>query len=361
MALTRIRTSIRHLVLAVLATGATGLTVVAVAAPASGVPARPSLPAAPTPTIASVTDQLTTIGRQQEALTEKYNLAQTDVATKQKQAVAAQTAATTAARDYAISREQFRELVTAQYEGANYSAAGVLLTSQNGQNYLEKMSQLGLVATHRGDVVGQLDAAKATADTAQKAAAKAVKDATAVRDSVAAQKSAIEAQKTKFETLLATLTEQQRREYANRNAVPVATARALIAPTTTTGSTPTAPVKAGSAAAQKAVNFALAQVGKPYVFAAAGPDTYDCSGLTMAAWATAGVSLPHNAEAQYGYGTHVSLDALQPGDLVFLYLPIGHVEIYIGNGLAVSAPQEGEDVKVINVASPDNVGATRLT
>jgi len=83
----------------------------------------------------------------------------------------------------------------------------------------------------------------------------------------------------------------------------------------------------------------------------------------MASWAAAGVQLPHNAEAQFAYGTHVSLNALQPGDLIFMYQPIGHVTIYIGKGLMVSAPQSGEDVKVVTVASELDitVGATRLT
>ena len=83
----------------------------------------------------------------------------------------------------------------------------------------------------------------------------------------------------------------------------------------------------------------------------------------MAAWATAGVALPHLASAQYNYGTHVGYSDLRPGDLVFLYSDIHHVEISIGNGLAVSAPQPGENVKIVRVADSltDFYGATRLT
>ncbi|MDP9117295.1 MAG: NlpC/P60 family protein, partial [Actinomycetota bacterium] len=75
-----------------------------------------------------------------------------------------------------------------------------------------------------------------------------------------------------------------------------------------------------------------------------------------------GVSLPHLASSQYGYGTHVSASQLQPGDLIFLYQPIGHVSIYIGNGMVVSAPQPGENVRVVPFAyfAADFVGATRL-
>jgi cell wall-associated NlpC family hydrolase len=118
----------------------------------------------------------------------------------------------------------------------------------------------------------------------------------------------------------------------------------------------------GTAKGRIAVEFALAQVGKPYVFGAAGPDAYDCSGLTMAAWAAAGVSLPHSAADQYNYGTHVPLSDLSPGDLIFMYSPIGHVTIYIGDGMMVSAPTEGENVSVVPVSSfsGDIVGATHL-
>jgi cell wall-associated NlpC family hydrolase len=82
----------------------------------------------------------------------------------------------------------------------------------------------------------------------------------------------------------------------------------------------------------------------------------------MAAWAAAGVNLPHNAAAQYAYGTHVDEADLQPGDLIFMYRPIDHVTIYIGYGLMVSAPEPGDHVKVVTVASEQDiyVGATRL-
>jgi len=112
-----------------------------------------------------------------------------------------------------------------------------------------------------------------------------------------------------------------------------------------------------------AANFALDQIGKPYVFATAGPGTYDCSGLTMASWAAAGVSLPHSSEEQFGYGSPVSVNALRPGDLLFYYgPPPGHVTIYVGMGEMVSAPEPGEDVKLVavNDYSGDFVGARHI-
>lgn len=99
--------------------------------------------------------------------------------------------------------------------------------------------------------------------------------------------------------------------------------------------------------AQVAVQTALAQVGDPYVYGAAGPDAFDCSGLTMYAWAAAGVSIPHASSAQPGAGTPVSFSSLMPGDLIFYYSPISHVGMYIGGGKIVHAPHPGTSVQVV--------------
>lgn len=102
------------------------------------------------------------------------------------------------------------------------------------------------------------------------------------------------------------------------------------------------PVRAGAAAAVRA---AASQIGKPYRWGAAGPDSYDCSGLTMWAWAHAGVSLPHSSRAQYASLQKVPMNALAPGDLVFRGNPIHHVGIYKGGGVVIHAPQSGETVR----------------
>jgi cell wall-associated NlpC family hydrolase len=114
-----------------------------------------------------------------------------------------------------------------------------------------------------------------------------------------------------------------------------------------------------SGRAAVAVHFAMAQTGKPYVYGAAGPSSYDCSGLTMAAWGAAGVGLPHSSSAQYGYGTHISPSQLQPGDLVFYYSPISHVGMYIGNGMIVNAENPSAGIRVAPIYSMPFVGAVR--
>ncbi|HET7414767.1 MAG TPA: C40 family peptidase [Arthrobacter sp.] len=95
-----------------------------------------------------------------------------------------------------------------------------------------------------------------------------------------------------------------------------------------------------------AVKYALAQVGKPYKFGAAGPDAFDCSGLIKAAYATAGVVLPHSTYLMVNMGVEVSPANLAPGDLVFP--EAGHVQMWLGNGKIVEAPTTGIPVRVVN-------------
>ncbi|WP_149551665.1 NlpC/P60 family protein [Streptomyces marokkonensis] len=97
--------------------------------------------------------------------------------------------------------------------------------------------------------------------------------------------------------------------------------------------------------AEKALAFARAQIGKPYVWGATGPGSYDCSGLTQAAWKAAGVTIPRTTYDQVGAGTTVSVSQAQPGDLVFFYDDVTHVGIYVGNGMMIHAPKPGTYVR----------------
>jgi cell wall-associated NlpC family hydrolase len=112
------------------------------------------------------------------------------------------------------------------------------------------------------------------------------------------------------------------------------------------------------------IGFARAQLGAPYRWGGAGPGVWDCSGLVMAAYAAAGVVLPHNAQAQYEMtaGASVALDRLQPGDLVFFgpdLAAIGHVGLYVGGGTMIDAPHAGATVRVESAHWPDLLVATR--
>ena len=131
------------------------------------------------------------------------------------------------------------------------------------------------------------------------------------------------------------------------------------APTTGPTATLAAPVVAPTTAAQVAVDTALAQLGDRYVWAGAGPDVFDCSGLTQYAYGAAGVYLPHSSRMQSEVGVPVSVADLQPGDLLFFYSPVSHVGMYIGNGQMVHAGTSGDVVKVIDLAYMPGLTAAR--
>jgi cell wall-associated NlpC family hydrolase len=121
--------------------------------------------------------------------------------------------------------------------------------------------------------------------------------------------------------------------------------------------TPTAP-ESGRAAV--ALAFAKQQLGDRYVFGGSGPNSWDCSGLTMKAWQAAGVTLPHSAARQFRIGTKISKSDLKPGDLVFFYRGIQHVAIYTGDGMVIHAPHPGARVSYIKMAYMPYMGARRL-
>ena len=329
----------------------------------------PGVQAAPTPTIAGVTAKLHKLARQNEQLAEQYNKAGIDVAAKQKQADRAATAARTARNAYLGSQRQVRLDIIEQYRGGGLETTSALLNSHSSQNYLDQLSTLSLMSTRRVAVTEQLKSQKVAANTAAAQAKALFAEATTNRTALAAARVTLKAQVAEYTKLLSRLNAAQRAKLlaiaqTKIKAVeqaPVTKAQRTAQVKVGTFTTRSAPAPSGGAAA--AVSFALAQIGKPYVFAAAGPGAYDCSGLTMAAWARAGVHLPHFAAAQYGMGHHVSKSQLEPGDLVFFYSGIGHVAMYIGHGMVVHAPHTGDVVRIAPLSQfgGNYIGATRFS
>jgi cell wall-associated NlpC family hydrolase len=169
------------------------------------------------------------------------------------------------------------------------------------------------------------------------------------------------------------LTAEQRRKIAAEEKRAIAAAQTVAEgnqskhSTTTkkhTSSTPRqksndTPAASSGGRGVRALAFARAQLGKPYRFASAGPNSYDCSGLTYAAWKSVGVSLPRSSRSQYGVGSYVSKSNLQLGDLVFFYSPISHVALYAGNGTVIHAPHPGASVEYIKMSYMPYAGAKR--
>jgi cell wall-associated NlpC family hydrolase len=198
-------------------------------------------------------------------------------------------------------------------------------------------------------------AAYATAKAAFEAEQRRLDDALAAQGR---QKNELEARRKKIEGDIARLDDMQRK------AEEAAAARARTRTATTTAAPPATTTQskppAVSGTAGKAVNYAWAQIGKRYQWGTAGPNTFDCSGLTMMAWRAGGVSLPHNAAQQYQKVRHISRSQLAPGDLVF-YNGLGHVGIYIGNNQIIHAPNSRTVVKVSPINNDTPYGYGRPT
>ena len=303
--------------------------------------------------VTSVQKRLGHLALKNTHLVEQYDRAQVAVQRRQKAAKQAEAVAADARSAYRQAHLEFAQFVQAQYESDNFGVAGALLDSSSGSNYLDRLDTLDMVSTHNAQIVSAVSDARDAAASAAAKAERMLTSARKLRDELATQKQKVQTQIRKYQQLLATLNSAQQYAYERATNPAVSAVKLSALPL----------AKAPTAAAETAVKFALAQVGKPYSWGAAGPYSYDCSGLTMASWAHAGVSLPHSAAEQYNYGTHVPLSALLPGDLIFFYQPIGHVTIYIGNGLMVSAPTEGQDVSVVPLSAFNGsiTGATRLS
>ncbi|MGC9536893.1 NlpC/P60 family protein [Streptomyces sp. UG1] len=155
-------------------------------------------------------------------------------------------------------------------------------------------------------------------------------------------------------TLLARLTAEERAEFQQGG-----TDRAARSSTGARDALP-GTVRAPNSRAAEAISYAYAKLGSPYVWGATGPDAFDCSGLTQAAYRAAGISLPRTTYSQIDAGRRVSRSELLPGDLVFFYSSISHVGLYIGNGRMIHAPNPSAPVRVAPLDEMPFAGATRV-
>ena len=127
-----------------------------------------------------------------------------------------------------------------------------------------------------------------------------------------------------------------------------------------TGNYPTINLPTANTVGEQALQAALTRRGDPYVWGAAGPNEFDCSGLVKWAYAQVGINLPHYTVSQWNMGEHISKSQLEPGDLVFFFPTIEHVGIYVGDGLMLDAPQTGQVVQIQPVFWSEYVGAVRI-
>lgn len=283
-----------------------------------------------------------------EVLTEGYNQARVDL--DEQQAAATDAAAQVAEADAQLAalRDQISAVAHTAYTGDGLGSLQAFMTSGSADEFLDRVAMLKSVAGYHDDVLQRVSAARAVAEEARAAAAAATTAAEEQLSQVEGQQADLQTEIEDYKAQYAALTAEQKQRANVAHGGP-----SLEAP-------PAASVVTGSATAQDVIDTALAQVGDPYVWAAAGPDAFDCSGLTQYAFAAAGVALPHSSKVQATMGRPVSRAELQPGDLVYFFNPVSHIGIYIGGGQMVHATTFGEPVSVGSVDMSGYAGARRV-
>jgi len=301
----------------------------------------PSSPAQAEPNIDDVKSRVDTLYHQAEQASERYNDAKLEL--KELRHDMASLKADQRRQDDRLGavQEEVKDSIVRQYEGQSLSAVGQVVVSNDPKAFLSKLSTMSAFDDLQGELFSNYSTELKALDIRREATEKRAAEVAATQKKLADEKATIDHKLAEAKDLLGTLEAKQREALTSRS------------------STTRTPTVAASGNAAAAVDFAMAQVGDAYVYGAAGPDAWDCSGLTMMAWAQAGVALPHSSSAQYSSGPHIAESELMPGDLVFYYQPISHVGMYIGNGMIVNAENPSAGVKVTSLHAMPYVGAVR--
>lgn len=345
--------------------------------------------ASPRPSIAEVQSQLDALTLKADMAIEAYDTVQIELAAAQRRSAAAAAKASQEKERVRALQLQIGALAAAAYRNGGGNEVVSLVTTSDPQTFLDRAGALDQLAKGQSE---QLQAVKVATHRLAAAQAQADKELARQRETaqrLSAEQAAIESAVQEQQALLAGLREDEARalaaaqaaaeEAAARGAAERAAAdraladRRAAAAAESARARPVAAPRASAAyysgpasgRAAVAVQTAYAQLGKPYRWGASGPNSFDCSGLTMYAWGKAGVSLPHSSRAQFSSGQRVSTSSLQPGDLVFYASntsnpnTIHHVGIYIGNGQQIVAPHTGDVVKIQAAFRGDLIGAVR--
>ena len=335
--------------------GAVALIVGLSATSGQAVPGAPS-PSAPT-TSAQAMAQLKAFNERFEKVTEQYNDARILLGKRTAQVKTAQAKATAAAKVVSAYKGRIKQLVTSENRSDPFGTFGAMLSSDSPGDFVSQASIIDVVSKRRAAVLTEASKASAAAAKAASDAKAAQAAAAKLTHDLAAKRTQLSKQAAQSKAMLDRLSASERQSFLDSQAAPAARA-SRDESRTVTGTPPPVNVPASGGAAT-AVAAAKAKLGSAYVWAAAGPSTFDCSGLTMYAWAQAGVSLPHSSTLQYSSGNKVSVSSLQPGDLVFYGSPIHHVALYVGGGQVIHAPQTGDVVRYASVDMMTPSGATR--
>jgi cell wall-associated NlpC family hydrolase len=293
--------------------------------------------AAAEPSASELTQQITKASGNLEKVVESYNKLREEIKATRTAESAVAARLTPLQKSMSDAETRIGELAVVAYKTGELGAASALLDG-GSDAFLSRLVALDRLAQDRK---AEVDTFVTTRDSLT--AEHARLDAARVKQE--AQAKELAARKKQIEADLDKLYEMREEAYGSA---------------TSSGSSYSGTIPSVSGKAGIAVRYAYNAIGTPYVWAAEGPNGYDCSGLTLAAWRAAGKSLPHNAAMQWNVVAHIGRGSLQPGDLVF-YSGLGHVALYVGSGKVIHAPTFGESVKLssVDMMSPYGYGRVR--
>ena len=328
----------------------------------------PASSAAPTPArdINQVANQVRDLEMQAETATERYNNARNELADVETQLSALKQRSKRESRQLQKVLASVDDLARSAYTTGGMDTSLQVLLADNPAEFLAQAAALDQVAQSQSAAIRRTQTARVR--LAQSQAAIKDKEALAQSKRNAMQSAKADADKrlADAQALLASLKAAERRRLAElaaqqrRSSYAAARSAALQLPSSATSSSSSGSSAsaagggfAGGERGALAVRYALSHVGQSYVAAAAGPSAFDCSGLTLAAWRQAGVSLPHYSFSQYGSTRRIPLSMAQPGDLLFFFRGgTHHVAMYIGGGKMVHAANPSSGVIISSVNEP---------
>lgn len=352
-------------------------------------------PGEPKPSIEDVQKKVDDLYRQAGSATQEYNKAREATAEKRREVDTLLDQSADRAEKLNESRRALGTYATAQYRTGAVTPTAALMFADSPQDYFDQSRLMDRMTDQQQSAIAAYETERAAAAKQRAEAGKRLQSLTESQQALRTSKQTVQTKLAEARSLLSRLTaeekarlaaiEREKEAEARRKAEAKAKAEAEARaeeeaeaarraqedqqPGTGTGTgTGTAPgTGSGSgtedggyaAKADKVLAFARAQIGKPYVWGATGPSSFDCSGLTQAAWKAAGVDLPRTTWDQVKVGTRVATADLRPGDLVFFYDDISHVGIYAGDGTMIHAPKPGANVREESIYSMPIHGSVR--
>ncbi|MEU9489555.1 NlpC/P60 family protein [Streptomyces decoyicus] len=346
---------------------AVGLTSAALASATLLSQSADAAPRAPKPGIEEVKEKVDGLYHQAEVATQKYNAVKERAEAQRDTVDGLLDAAAKRAEKMNESRRMLGTFASAQYRTGGLNPTAQLMLAKDPQQFFDRSHLMERMTGRQKQAVSDYQEQQAAAARQRAEASRSLEQLQTSQASLKESKRSVQGKLAEARQLLSRLTAQEKARMAELERRKEAAAKRKAEEEARKqqererqrqhdGGGPSGGQTGGgaddgstggssSAKAEKALAFARAQTGKPYVWGATGPSSYDCSGLTKAAWKAAGVDLPRTTWDQVKVGQRIATKDLKPGDLVFFYDDISHVGMYIGGGKMIHAPHPGANVR----------------